>query len=75
MAFECPDCGMVPHSPQDAEHGYCGACGTFPEHRPRPAVRLVPCAEGREAEEAAAFREMARLLGDTLLGDTGPPPR
>ena len=25
-AYTCPHCGMVSHNPNDAKHGYCGAC-------------------------------------------------
>ena len=33
MPFQCPDCKRVSHHPEDARHGYCGHCHTFPENR------------------------------------------
>lgn len=34
MTFTCPRCGMISHNPNDAENGYCGACGAFTGNEP-----------------------------------------
>ncbi len=30
-SFTCPECQMTSHHPDDAKHGYCGACHAFTE--------------------------------------------
>jgi len=65
MAFECPDCGMVSHHPEDERHGFCAACDSFPEQRPQPRIRLRPWVDpgaflGRlEAEAGIHFARAA----------------
>lgn len=34
MAFGCPRCGAVSHSPQDEANGYCGRCRDFTGQEP-----------------------------------------
>lgn len=29
QSYRCPRCGRVSYNPNDAKHGYCGACRTF----------------------------------------------
>ncbi len=55
VTFTCPQCGAISYNPNDAQHGYCGACHAFTGLQHHHPV-LLPPAVAKSLREASSWR-------------------